>query len=64
MALTLSKTTSTDFYNSCKILAAVLLFEFQIAYVLMAITFYCTPFQHAKMELRHLSVFYNVANLV
>lgn len=31
-ALTLSKTTSTDFYNSCKILAAVLLFEFQIAY--------------------------------
>jgi hypothetical protein len=38
------------FYNSCKILAVVLLFAFQIANVWVAIIFYCAPLQHAKME--------------
>jgi hypothetical protein len=60
----LSKMESTDVYNSRKILAVVLLFEFKIANVWVAIIFYCTPFQHAKMELRQLSVFYNAVNLV
>ena len=33
-------------------------------HVWVVIVFYSTPFQHAKMKLLHLSVFYSVVNLV